>query len=190
MLRPLEGVDAAHAADTLIVHFGSLRATLAASAEEQQRAIGDRRVVRYLGVLRRSIRWTLREAVENKTFLTSTEALRKYLRFTLGSGRFEQLRVFYLNAAGALISEECFDRGASDHVTISVAQIIKRGLNLDARFLLMTHNHSSGDPAPSRDDIDMTRRVAVAANSVGLTLYDHLIVAEARDFSFRENGRL
>jgi DNA repair protein RadC len=190
ILRPLKRVDGAKAADDLIDHFGSLRSTLAASSQEQLRACGDARIVRYLGAIRSSMRWSLRVEAEERTFLSSPDALRKYLRFSHGCDHVEQLRVFYMNTTGALLREVCFDPGSPDETVASVGQIIGRGLEQGACKIIMAHNHPSGDPRPSKADIDVTRKIAVAAHTVGMTLFDHLIVAEGSDFSFRENGLL
>lgn len=190
MLRPLEDVDGAKAADALISYFGSLRATLAAKPEEQLLAVGDARVVRYLGTIRRSMRWVLRDQIEEKTLITAPDGLRSYLRFSHGSEPIEQLRVFYLNCAGRLLREQGFDHGSPDETIACVSQIIGRGLELGARTLVLSHNHPSGDPKPSRADAEVTRKIAIGAHTVGMTLFDHLIVAEGSDFSFRENGLL
>lgn len=190
MLRLMKGINDAEAANALIDRFGSVRGVLSASSQEQLLVVGDRRVVHFLRVVRQSMRWTLREGVVGSVLLSSTDALREYLKLSHGSDSFEQLRVFYLGATGKLIKEVPFERGGSDHMNVSVGRIIRDGLNLDARYLIMSHNHPSGSPKPSRDDIDVTRKIAIAANSVGMTLYDHLIVTESIDFSFRENGRL
>lgn len=190
MLRDQKGIDGAAAANALISYFGSLRATLNAKPEEQLRAVGDPRVVRYLGIVRQSMRWVLRDAIEEKTFIAAPDGLRQYLRFSYGGQSFEHLRIFYLNAAGGLLREHCFERGSPDETVAYVGQIVGRGLELGARNLVMAHNHPSGDPQPSKSDREVTRKIAIAAHVVGMTLYDHLIVAEGSDFSFRENGFL
>jgi DNA repair protein RadC len=190
MLRLMEGVNDGEVANALIDRFGSVRGVLSATTQEQMLIVSDKRIVHFLRVVRQSMRWTLREGVVGSVLLSSTAALREYLKLSHGSDSFEQLRVFYLGATGRLIKEVPSERGGSDHTNVSVSRIIRDGLNLDARYLIMSHNHPSGDSKPSRDDIDVTRRIAIAANSVGMSLYDHLIVAETSDFSFRENGRL
>lgn len=188
MLRPLEGIDGDQATDDLLAYFGSMRVALSASPREQLRAVGDQRVVAYLGVIRQSMRWVLRAEVETRTMIGTPQALRDYLRLSHGSDRYEQVRVFYLDVRGRLMREESFDRGTPDQAIVCVSQIITRGLELGSRILLIVHNHPSGDPSPSKSDKDVTRRLGVAAHSVGMSLHDHLIVAEGADFSFRENG--
>ena len=190
LLDPLEDIEGEQAADALIDYFGSLRATLTASRKEQLRAVGDARVVAYLGAVNQSMRWVLRNEIEDSTFLASTDALRDYLRLVQGSNAFEQARVFYLNGRGRLMREECIGWGTPGAAILSVGQIIGRGLEIGAQYIIMAHNHPSGDAKPSQSDRDMTRKLAIAASLVGMQLYDHLVVSDGDDFSFRENGVL
>lgn len=190
LLRPLEGVDEDEAAGSLMAHFGSLRAAIVASPQEQLLAAKDRRVVAHLGAIRQTMHWTLRTEVETRPILGSSQALRDYLRLAQAFDRHEYVRIFYLNSRNRLLREECLDRGTPDQSIASPRQIIVRGLELGATGIIICHNHPSGDPAPSMADKAITRRIAVAAQAVDLRLLDHLIVAEGGEFSFREQGLL
>jgi len=190
LLRKAEGVDGDAAADLLLGYFGSMRAVMTATASEQRRAVGDPQVVAFLGLVRQSMRWVLREEMEARTLLGSSEALRKYLRLDCGSDATEQVRVLFLNGLGWLIREELLARGTPNQAIAGVSQIIVRGLELGACMIVLAHNHPSGDPQPSRADRELTQRLARAAKTVDMVLYDHLIVASGRDYSFREEGFL
>ena len=89
-----------------------------------------------------------------------------------------------------LIKDEVQWRGTIDHTPLYPREVVKRALELQAAALIMVHNHPSGDPTPSQADIDMTRQVAEAAQSMGIVLHDHLIIAKSGHTSFRDMGYL
>ena len=102
----------------------------------------------------------------------------------------EQFRVLYLDRKNILIADEEQAKGTVDHVPVYPREVAKRALELNASAIILVHNHPSGDPSPSRSDIDMTRQVAAACDALGLTLHDHLIIGKSRELSFRSEGHL
>jgi DNA repair protein RadC len=102
----------------------------------------------------------------------------------------EQFRVLFLDRKNVLIADEEQGRGTVDHVPVYPREVVKRALELNASALILVHNHPSGDPTPSRADIDMTRQVEAAAQALGLTLHDHLIIGREKELSFRAEGLL
>ncbi len=89
-----------------------------------------------------------------------------------------------------LIADEEQARGTVDHVPVYPREVVKRALELNASALILVHNHPSGDPTPSQQDIDMTDQVNRAATALGLTVHDHLIIGKSRELSFRAEGYL
>ena len=79
-------------------------------------------------------------------------------------------------------------RGTVDHVPVYPREIIKRALELDASALILVHNHPSGDPTPSTQDIEMTERIVLAASAVGISVHDHLVIGKSNEVSFRSEG--
>ncbi|MEY2991814.1 MAG: hypothetical protein RI946_1208, partial [Pseudomonadota bacterium] len=77
-----------------------------------------------------------------------------------------------------------------DHVPVYPREIVKRALQLNASALILVHNHPSGDPTPSRQDIDMTQQIATMASALGLSVHDHLVIGKSREVSFRAEGLL
>jgi DNA repair protein RadC len=67
---------------------------------------------------------------------------------------------------------------------------VKRALEINASALILVHNHPSGDPTPSAADIDMTAQIQAAADALGLTLHDHLVIGKSTQLSFRSEGLL
>jgi DNA repair protein RadC len=100
----------------------------------------------------------------------------------------EQFRVLFLDKRNHLIADEVQQRGTVDHTPVYVREVCKRALELSATALLLVHNHPSGDPTPSRADIDMTRLIVETARNLGIAVHDHLIIGKEGHSSFRELG--
>lgn len=102
----------------------------------------------------------------------------------------EQFRVLFLDRKNVLIADEAQARGTVDHVPVYPREVVKRALELNASALILVHNHPSGDPTPSSADIDMTAQIANAAEALGITLHDHLVIGRNAELSFRAEGLL
>ena len=89
-----------------------------------------------------------------------------------------------------LIADEAQAQGTVDHVPVYPREVVKRALDLNASALILVHNHPSGDPTPSRADIEMTAEIDRAAAALGLTIHDHIIVGKSAELSFRAAGHL
>ena len=126
----------------------------------------------------------------NRPILSSWDALLDYCHTAMAHREIEQFRVLYLDRKNVLIADEEQARGTVDHVPVYPREIIRRALELNASALILVHNHPSGDPTPSDADITMTARIAQAADSMGITIHDHLIIGKSRELSFRSQGLL
>jgi DNA repair protein RadC len=102
----------------------------------------------------------------------------------------EQFRVLFLDRKNTLIADEVLQRGTVDHTPVYPREVMKRALILNASALIVVHNHPSGDPKPSRDDIEMTRRLKEAASAVEIALHDHVVIGQGTHASFRSLGLL
>ena len=89
-----------------------------------------------------------------------------------------------------LIADEAQGRGTVDHVPVYPREIMKRALELNASAIILAHNHPSGDPTPSRADIEMTKQIVAVAKPLGVTVHDHVIIAREMDASFKALGLL
>ncbi len=89
-----------------------------------------------------------------------------------------------------LKADEVQATGTVNHTPVYPREVVRRALELAASSLVLVHNHPSGDPTPSRDDIEMTRQIQEAAGALSITVRDHLIVGNGRWLSFREAGLL
>jgi len=122
--------------------------------------------------------------------VSSWDALLDYCHTTMAHRETEQFRVLYLDRKNVIIADEEQGKGTVDHVPVYPREVAKRALELNASALILVHNHPSGDPTPSQNDIDMTQQIHNACNALGLTLHDHLIIGKSRELSFRAEGYL
>ena len=122
--------------------------------------------------------------------LSSWDRLSDYLNAVLAREKKEHFRVLFLDNRNRLLADEAQGRGTVDHTPVYPREVVKRALELHATAIILVHNHPSGDPTPSREDIDMTREVKTAAAVLDVLLHDHVIVGNGRWTSFRREGLL
>jgi DNA repair protein RadC len=128
------------------------------------------------------------QKVLNQPILSSWSALIDYLRAAMAHEQNEHFRLLFLDRKNRLIRDEVQARGTVDHTPVYIREVVKRALELGATALILVHNHPSGDPTPSRADIDMTRDIAKAAAPLGVTIHDHIIVGKGEPASLRALG--
>ena len=102
----------------------------------------------------------------------------------------EEFRVLFLDRKNCLIADEVQNRGTVDHTPVYPREIVKRALELTASAIILVHNHPSGDPTPSKADIQMTREIVTAAKALGIAVHDHLVVGRGGHASFKSLGLL
>ena len=90
----------------------------------------------------------------------------------------EVFRVLFLDKRNALIADEVQSTGTVDHAPAYPREVVKRALKLAATAIILVHNHFSGDPTPSRADIDMTKAIIDVAKPLGIAVHDHIIVGK------------
>jgi DNA repair protein RadC len=185
-------------AKALLARFGSLAAVLAASVEDlmtvrtqdargRSKGVGTETALD-LAALHEVSRRVAREAAGKRTVISSWTALVAYVRLSLQHEPREQFRVLYLDNRNQLILDEIQNRGTVDHAPVYPREVVRRALELSARSMIIVHNHPSGDPTPSRADIDMTRQVVDAARALAIDVHDHLIVGRDGVASFKQLG--
>jgi DNA repair protein RadC len=113
-----------------------------------------------------------------------------YLTAALARERVEHFHVLFLDNRNRLLADEAQARGTVNHTPVYPREVVKRALELHATALILVHNHPSGDPTPSADDIAMTREIREAGRALSIVLHDHLIIGNGRSTSFRREGLL
>ena len=178
-------------AKALLTRFGSFAAAIAAPLNDlrSMEGIGDAGAAALKTVHAAALRLAQSELV-NRPLLNNWDGLIDYLKAALSRERVEQFRVLFLDTRNRLIADEAQARGTVNHTPVYPREVVKRALELHATALILVHNHPSGDPTPSRDDIEMTREVKQAADSLSIVLHDHIIIGNERWVSFRKEGLL
>ena len=87
-----------------------------------------------------------------------------------------------------LIRDELMGQGSVDQASVYVREVIRRAIDFGSAALILVHNHPSGDPSPSRADIDVTRAIAEAGKRLGITVHDHIIIGTSGHVSLRAQG--
>lgn len=178
-------------AKALINRYGSFAAVLAAPQQEllETRGLGPHSVAALKLVQAAALRMARAEVFE-KPVLNNWDRLMDYLAAAISREKIEQFRVLFLDSRNRLIADEAQARGTVNHTPVYPREVVKRALELHATALILVHNHPSGDPTPSRADIEMTQEVKAAATVLGIALHDHLILGNGRWTSFRRDGLL
>ena len=128
--------------------------------------------------------------LRTQNLLNSWDKLMAHLTAVMAREPVEQFRVLYLDTRNRLIADEAQARGTVNHTPVYPREVVKRALELHASAIILAHNHPSGDPTPSRADIEMTAEVRHAAEALGIVLHDHVVVGRGRHISFRSEGLL
>jgi DNA repair protein RadC len=178
-------------ADLLIGEFGEFNRVLTAPVERLRtiKSVGDA-VITELKIIEASAHRMARSRVIDRHVISSWDAVLDYCHTVMAHRETEQFRVLYLDRKNTLIADEEQAKGTVDHVPVYPREVAKRALELNASALILVHNHPSGDPTPSESDITMTAKIAAAADALGLTLHDHLIIGKSRELSFKTEGLL
>jgi DNA repair protein RadC len=100
----------------------------------------------------------------------------------------EQFRILFLDKRNQMIADEVQQKGTVDHTPVYVREVVKRALELSATAIVLVHNHPSGDPTPSRADIEMTKQIVASAKNLGIVVHDHIIVGKQGHARFRGLG--
>lgn len=189
LFRSIPRRDVKALAKRLIGRFGSFAEVLNASDELllEEDGIGesvltDLRIVRAAG-----LRLAQGEA-KQRTVLDAWSKVLSYCRAAMAFETKEQFRILFLDKRNQLIADEVQQQGTVDHTPVYVREVIKRSLELSATAIILVHNHPSGDPTPSRADIDMTRLIASTAEPLGIKVHDHIIVARQGHASLKGLG--
>tara|TARA_B100000446_G_scaffold181761_1_gene199481 strand:- start:309 stop:1007 length:699 start_codon:yes stop_codon:yes gene_type:complete len=189
LFRAIPRADVKPLARALMDRFGDFNRVLSADPErlKEVAGIGDS-VITDLKIVEAAAHRMARSRVIDRPVMSGWDAVIDYCHTSMAHRETEQFRVFYLDRKNILIADEEQARGTVDHVPVYPREVVKRALELNASALILVHNHPSGDPSPSEADIAMTAQIETAAQVLGLTLHDHIIVGKSRELSLRAEG--
>ena len=178
-------------AKKLIASFGSYGALVSADAEAIMR-IGEvsEGPAAAIKIAQASALRLLQSDVRARPLLSNWQSLLDYLRADMAHNPVERVRVLFLNAKNMLIRDEAMSEGSVDEAAVYIREIVRRALDCHATGLIIAHNHPSGDPQPSAQDIRLTRDLVEACRHLRITVHDHVIVAGHGHSSLRAMGLL
>jgi DNA repair protein RadC len=176
-------------AKALLHEFGGIGGLLSADAEAIARVpgMGDTSIAA-LKIAHAAALRLLRGEVAARPVLANWQALLDYLRADMAHHSIERVRVLHMNSRNMLIRDELMHEGSIDEAPVYAREVIRRALDLGSAAIILVHNHPSGDPSPSRADIDITRSVAAAGKPRGIAVHDHLIIGTEGHASLRAMG--
>ena len=184
----IERIDTKPLAKKLLERFGTLGDVFAAEPEQLREFEIDHRTLIHFKAMREVGRRLAERKVKDMPVMTNWQQLIDYCHAALAHEKTEQFRILFLDRKNVLIADEVQQRGTIDHTPVYPREVVKRALALNAAALILVHNHPSGDPKPSRDDIEMTREIKAAAEALGIAIHDHLVIGRKGHASFRSLG--
>jgi len=176
-------------AKALLARFGTFAETLNAPEEllREIPGIGEAAITE-LKLVRAAALRLMRGEVLERPVLSSWAQVLDYYRASMGFANKEQFRILFLDKRNQIIADEVQQTGTVDHTPVYVREVVKRALELSATAIVLVHNHPSGDPTPSRADIEMTRQIVAAGKPLGVVVHDHIIVGKQGHASLRGLG--
>src|SRR6266436_7053017 len=177
-------------AKSLLAQFGGFGAVMSADAGALSEAgLGLAGIAAVKSVREAALR-LMRLELQERPVLGSWDKLIDYCSAQVAHNKVEEFHILFLDRKNVLIKHERQQRGTIDHTPVYPREVVKRALELQASALILVHNHPSGDPAPSKADIAVTKDIVKAAQPLGVTVHDHLIIGRGRHSSLRDLGLL
>lgn len=186
LFRLIPRRDTKPIAKALLARFGTLGGVFGASTNLLQEVNGVGEAVALdLKLVASVAQRMLKSELTGKPVLSSWKALIDYCHTAMAHETREQFRILFLDKRNALIADEVQGLGTVDHTPVYPREVVRRALELSATAVILVHNHPSGDPTPSRADIDMTKTIVETARPLGITVHDHIIIGKNGHVSFR-----
>ena len=179
-------IDVKPLAKELIRHFGSFAEVISAPPHrlKEVAGVGDA-VVAELKIVEAAAKRLAAGAVKKRPVLSSWSSVLDHCRAAMAFSEREAFRVLFLDKRNQLIADEVQQTGTVDHTPVYPREVVKRALELSATAIILVHNHPSGDPSPSRADIEMTQAIVEVAKPLGIAVHDHIIVGRDGHASLR-----
>ncbi len=189
LFNAIERIDVKPLAKRLLATFGDLNGVIAASEHRVLQVDGATpKVYLQLRIAEAFAHRMGQAKILKRDVVSSWDALIDYCRTSMAHRDTEQFRVLYLDRRNMVLADEEQAEGTVDHVPVYPREVAKRALELNASAIILIHNHPSGDPTPSPEDIQMTKLIHDACTAIGVTIHDHVIIGKEDETSFRSNG--
>ena len=191
LFRAIPRRDVKPLAKEMIATFGGFAQTLAAPVERLVEIKGvSESVALDLKIVHAAAVKLAQERVLNRPVISSWNDLLSYCRAAMADEKTELFRILFLDKKNILIADEVQQRGTVDHTPVYPREVVKRALEIGASAIILVHNHPSGDPTPSRADVEMTNQIVKAAKALHIRVHDHIIIGHKHHASFKSLGLL
>ena len=189
LFRAVPRRDTKPLAKAILARFGTFAEAMSAPDEllKEVPGLGEAAITEIKLVRAAALRLVRGEVLERPVLASWSQVL-DYCRASMGFEPKEQLRILFLDKRNQIIADEVQQEGTVDHAPVYVREVVKRALELSATAIVLVHNHPSGDPTPSRADIEMTKQIVQSAKNLGIVVHDHIIVGKQGHASFRGLG--
>ncbi len=189
LFRAIPRRDVKPLAKEIIATFGGFAEALSAPIDRlmEVKGVSEAVAAEFRIVQAASLKFSQARILE-RPVISSWNALLSYCRAAMADEKTELFRILFLDKKNILIADEVQQRGTVDHTPVYPREVVKRALELGASAIILVHNHPSGDPTPSKADIDMTNQIVKAAAALNIRVHDHLIIGHKRDASFKSLG--
>jgi DNA repair protein RadC len=184
----IKRIDTKPIAKRLIGQFGGIGQLLGADADTLKREGLSDPSIAALKIAEATALRLLETRFEDRPILSSWDALGDYLQAAMAHSPVEEVRVLFLNAKNMLLANEAMWRGSVDEASVHVREVISRAIQLGATAIIIVHNHPSGDPSPSSQDIRLTKDLIEAGRHMRVTVHDHVIVGSQGRSSMKALG--
>lgn len=186
LFRTIARADTKPIAKALLKRFKSLPELF--GAEEQLllevEGVGEA-VARDIKIISSLSQRMLKAQIAGREIFSSWKKVIEYCRAAMGFEPKEHFRILFLDKKNGLIFEEVHQTGTIDHTPVYPREVVKRALELSAASIMLVHNHPSGDPTPSRADVEMTKTIIQVAKPLGIEVHDHIIIGRDGHVSLR-----
>jgi DNA repair protein RadC len=179
LFRAIPRRDVKPLAKALIAEFGSFAEVISAPRARLREieGLGDAAIAE-IKIVQAAAGRLARGQVKKRPVLSSWSAVLDYCRTTMAFSEKEQFRIIFLDKRNQVIADEVQQTGTVDHTPVYPREVVKRALELSATAIILVHNHPSGDPTPSRADIQMTQSIVEITKPLGISVHDHIIVGK------------
>jgi len=187
LFRSIARADTKPLAKALLAQFGSLADVLGADLKQLQQVPGcGQAVATDLKMIATLVGRCHKAALRGRDIFSSWDTVLAYCQSVMAHERREQFRILFLDKKNGLIADEIHQTGTVDHTPVYPREVMTRALELGASSLILVHNHPSGDPSPSRQDIAMTLQLIEVAQGLNIKILDHLIIGRNGTSSLKQ----
>lgn len=190
LFRAIPRRDVKEDAKKLIALFGSFADLISAEPDRLREVIENENIVRELKIVHTAALRLMQNNLLGQQVLSSWSSLLDYCHAAMAYDKKEQFRILFVDNKNVLIRDEVQQHGTVNHTPVYPREVMKRAMELSAAAIILVHNHPSGDPTPSRQDIDLTKQIVEAGKPLKVTVHDHVVIGRGKTVSFRQLGLL